>query len=111
MLNSISSDRRNTAPSIFTRGGGVDRGPESPGGGGERGAESTSGQSGRGVARLVGIQGLRKHASARNYRPSFGETSPKRLFSMTENERFGLVFANTGSINSGTGLAVFYLAP
>ena len=27
---------------------------------------------------------------------------PKRSFSMTENERFGLVFANTGSINSAT---------
>ena len=26
----------------------------------------------------------------------------KRSFSMTENERFGLVFAKTGSINSGT---------
>ncbi len=58
MLNSISSDRRNTAPSIFTRGGWGDRGPESR----ERGAESASGQSGRGVERLVGIQGLRKHA-------------------------------------------------
>ncbi len=33
----------------------------------------------------------------------FAKTSPKRSFSMTENERFGLVFANTGSINSGTG--------
>ncbi len=34
----------------------------------------------------------------------FEKTSPKRSFSMTENERFGLVFANTGSINSGTGI-------
>ncbi len=33
----------------------------------------------------------------------FAKTSPKRSFSMTENERFGLVFTNTGSINSGTG--------
>ncbi len=33
----------------------------------------------------------------------FAKTSPKRSFSMTENERFGLVFGNTGSINSGTG--------
>jgi hypothetical protein len=33
----------------------------------------------------------------------FAKTSPKRSFSMTENERFGLIFANTGSINSGTG--------
>jgi hypothetical protein len=33
--------------------------------------------------------------------PVFAITSPKRSFSMTENERFGLVFANTGSINSG----------
>jgi hypothetical protein len=33
--------------------------------------------------------------------PDFAKTSPKRLFSMTENERFGLVFAKTGSINSG----------
>ncbi len=32
----------------------------------------------------------------------FAETSPKRSFSLTENERFGLVFAKTGSVNSGT---------
>jgi hypothetical protein len=37
--------------------------------------------------------------------PVFAKTSQKRSFSMTENERFGLVFANTGSINSGTGIA------
>jgi hypothetical protein len=36
--------------------------------------------------------------------PVFAKTSPKRSFSMTENERFGLVFANTGSINSGTAV-------
>jgi hypothetical protein len=34
--------------------------------------------------------------------PVFAKTSPERSFSMTENERFGLVFAKTGSINSGT---------
>ncbi len=34
--------------------------------------------------------------------PSFRETSPIRSFSMTKNERIGLVFAKTGSINSGT---------
>jgi hypothetical protein len=34
----------------------------------------------------------------------FAKTSPKRSFSVIENERFGLVFAKTGSINSGTGL-------
>ncbi len=33
----------------------------------------------------------------------FTKTSPKRSFSVIENERFGLVFAKTGSINSGTG--------
>ncbi len=31
----------------------------------------------------------------------FAKTSPERSFSITENERFGLVFAKTGSINSG----------
>jgi len=31
----------------------------------------------------------------------FAKTNPKRSFSMTENGRFGLVFAKTGSINSG----------
>ncbi len=36
--------------------------------------------------------------------PVFGKTSPKRSFSMTENERFRLVFTKTGSINSGTGI-------
>ncbi len=33
--------------------------------------------------------------------PVFEKTSPKRSFSIIENERFGLVFAKTGSINSG----------
>ncbi len=37
--------------------------------------------------------------------PVFAKTSPKRSFSITENERFGLVFVNTGSINSGTDIA------
>jgi hypothetical protein len=34
--------------------------------------------------------------------PVFTKTSPKRTFCMTENERSGLVFTKTGSINSGT---------
>ncbi len=32
------------------------------------------------------------------------KTSPKRSYLVIENERFGLVFAKTGSIISGTGL-------
>jgi hypothetical protein len=32
------------------------------------------------------------------------KTSSKRSFSVIENERFGLVFAKTGSINSGTDI-------
>ena len=36
--------------------------------------------------------------------PVFAKTSLKRLFSMTEYERFGLVFAKSGSLISGTGL-------
>jgi hypothetical protein len=35
--------------------------------------------------------------------PVFAKTRPKRSLSMTETESFGLVFAKTGSINSGTG--------
>ncbi len=35
--------------------------------------------------------------------PVFAKTSPKRAFSVIENEHFGLVFAKTGSINSGAG--------
>jgi hypothetical protein len=35
--------------------------------------------------------------------PVFAKTSPKRSFSMIDYERFGLNFAKTGSINSGTG--------
>jgi hypothetical protein len=38
--------------------------------------------------------------------PVFAKTSPKgpkHSFSVIENERFGLVFAKTGFINSGTG--------
>jgi hypothetical protein len=31
------------------------------------------------------------------------KTSPKRSYSVIENERFGLVFTKTGSIISGTG--------
>jgi hypothetical protein len=34
--------------------------------------------------------------------PVFAKTSPKRTFSLTEKECFGLVFAKTGSIISGT---------
>ncbi len=34
----------------------------------------------------------------------FRKTSPKRSFSVIKIERFGLVFAKTGSINSGTGI-------
>jgi hypothetical protein len=34
--------------------------------------------------------------------PVYTKTGPKRSFCMTENERFGLVFTKTGSINSGT---------
>ena len=34
----------------------------------------------------------------------FAKTSPKRSFSLTENERFEPIFANTLSIHSGTGL-------
>jgi hypothetical protein len=33
------------------------------------------------------------------------KTSPKRSYSVIENERFGLVFAKTVSIISGTDLA------
>jgi hypothetical protein len=36
--------------------------------------------------------------------PVFGKKSPKQSFSVMQNERFGLVFAKTGSINSGTDL-------
>jgi hypothetical protein len=32
----------------------------------------------------------------------FAKQAPKRSFSMTENERFGLIFAKTVSINSDT---------
>ncbi len=41
-------------------------------------------------------------SSAWIYRHSFLETSSKRSFSVIENDRFGLVFRKTGSINSGT---------
>ncbi len=36
--------------------------------------------------------------------PVFTITSPKRSFSVIQNERFGLVIAKTGSIISGTSL-------
>jgi hypothetical protein len=37
--------------------------------------------------------------------PVFTKTSPIRSFSVIQNERFGLVFAKTGSIISGTGFS------
>ncbi len=40
--------------------------------------------------------------------PVFTKTSPKCSFSVIQNERFGLVFAKTGSIISGTELEFFY---
>jgi len=36
----------------------------------------------------------------------FAKTSRKRSFSMTEYERFGLVFTKRWSINSGTGIEI-----
>jgi hypothetical protein len=35
--------------------------------------------------------------------PVFAKTSQNARFLSSENERFGLVFVKTGSINSGTG--------
>jgi hypothetical protein len=39
--------------------------------------------------------------------PVFTKTSPKQLLSIIENERFGLLFAKTGSINSGVDIHFF----
>ncbi len=48
--------------------------------------------------------------SARIYGPSFRENKPKSSFSMTESERFGLVFAKTGPIKFGHwSLGIFTL--
>ncbi len=38
--------------------------------------------------------------------PVFAKTSQNARFLLSENERFGLVFVKTGSINSGTGLEI-----
>ncbi len=38
--------------------------------------------------------------------PVFAKTSQNARFLLSENERFGLVFVKTGSINSGTDLCV-----
>jgi hypothetical protein len=38
-----------------------------------------------------------------NLDPVLAKSSPKRSFSVIQNERFGLIFAKTGSIISGTG--------
>jgi hypothetical protein len=43
--------------------------------------------------------------------PVFTKTSPKRSFSVIQNKRFGLVFAKTGSIISGTGVKCNHSAP
>ncbi len=42
-----------------------------------------------------------KHTVHEFIDPVLAKTSPKRLFSMSENERFSLIFAKTASINSG----------
>ncbi len=42
--------------------------------------------------------------------PVFTKTSPKRSFSVTQNERLGLVFAKTGSIILGTELIHFIIS-
>ncbi len=41
--------------------------------------------------------------------PVFTKTSPKRSFSVIENECFGVVFAKTGSINSVVKKPHWYL--
>jgi hypothetical protein len=41
--------------------------------------------------------------------PVFAKTSQNARFLLSENERFGLVFVKTGSINSGTGDTVSYI--
>jgi hypothetical protein len=46
---------------------------------------------------------IREHPVPEFIDPVFAKTSPKRSFSVIENERFGLVFAKTESRNSGTG--------
>jgi len=51
---------------------------------------------------------VRLVACARNYRPCFRENQLNARFLLSENERFGLVFVKTGSINSGTGLSNEY---
>ncbi len=38
--------------------------------------------------------------------PVFAKISPKQSFSVIENERCGLIFAKTGSINLGTVLYI-----
>ncbi len=43
--------------------------------------------------------------------PVFAKTSQNARFLYSENERFGLVFVKTGSINSGTGLRAEYFSP
>jgi hypothetical protein len=55
----------------------------------------------------VQSQHLRKHSVEYSTVPEFidqvfAKTSPKRSFSVIQNERFELVFVKTGSINSGT---------
>jgi hypothetical protein len=41
--------------------------------------------------------------------PVFAKTSQNGRFLLSENERFGLVFVKTGSINSGTVLLTFQI--
>jgi hypothetical protein len=51
-----------------------------------------------------GLPKDRKPAVSEFIDPVFAKTSRKRSFSLYENERFLLVIAKTGSINSGTEL-------
>jgi hypothetical protein len=51
---------------------------------------------------VVGEKGLATRPLPEFVDPVFTKISPKRSFSVIQNERFGLVFAKTGSIVSGT---------
>jgi hypothetical protein len=67
------------------------------------GEKETSRENGRKPRRsLRGLNCISGSTVPEVIDPVFAKTSPKRSFCMTENERFGLVFVKTGSINSGT---------
>jgi hypothetical protein len=55
------------------------------------------------LSKIISTMNLSISAVPEIIDPVFAKTNQNARFLLSENERFGLVFVKTGSINSGTG--------